>query len=206
VITSERLLEVAREVFLELGFRATTAEVAKRAGVAEGTIFHRFNSKEQLFRSAMSFDPEEVLAFVERLPSLAGGSPVREILIEFAEQFMHFGRVALPVMMMSWSNPDAELCDARGARYKRVLSAVSGYFQAEMRGGRLRPLNPEVPARMLLGSLHQFCMSELFSRDASGLSLAEFASEVVDVLLVALAPTLTAAEAAPSIKRGRGAS
>jgi AcrR family transcriptional regulator len=206
VISSERLLEVAREVFLELGFRATTAEVAERAGVAEGTIFHRFNSKEQLFRSAMSFDPEEVLAFVERLPSLAGGAPVRDVLTEFAEQFMRFGRVALPVMMMSWSNPDAELCDARGARYKRVLSAVSGYFQAEMRAGRLRASNPEVPARMLLGSLHQFCMSELFARDASGLSLTEFATEVVDVLLVALAPTLTAADAAPSIKRGRGAS
>jgi AcrR family transcriptional regulator len=206
VISSERLLEVAREVFLELGFRATTAEVAKRAGVAEGTIFHRFNSKEQLFRSAMNFDPEEVLAFVESLPGLAGSSPARDILIGFAEQFMRFGRVALPVMMMSWSNPDAELCDVRGARYRRVLLAVSGYFHAEMRGGRLRLTNPEVPARMLLGSLHQFCMSELFARDASGLSLTEFATEVVDVLLVALAPTLTAADAAPSIQRGRGAS
>jgi AcrR family transcriptional regulator len=206
VISSERLLEVAREVFLELGFRATTAEVAKRAGVAEGTIFHRFNSKEQLFRSAMNFDPEEVLAFVESLPSRAGRAPIRHTLIEFAEQFMRFGRVALPVMMMSWSNPDAELCGARGARYKRVLQAVSGYFQAEMRGGRLRAANPEVPARMLLGSLHQFCMSELFSRDASGLSLTEFAAEVVDVLLMALAPTLTAVDAAPSIKRRRGAS
>jgi AcrR family transcriptional regulator len=206
VISSERLLEVAREVFLELGFRATTSEVAKRAGVAEGTIFHRFNSKEQLFRSAMNFDPEKVLAFVESLPGLAGRSPARDILIEFAEQFMRFGRVALPVMMMSWSNPDAELCDSRGARYRRVLLAVSGYFHAEMRAGRLRLTNPEVPARMLLGSLHQFCMSELFSRDASALSLTEFATEVVDVLLVALAPTLTAADAAPSIQRGRGAS
>ena len=42
MISKERLLVVAREVFLELGIRATTLEVAMRAGVAEGTIFHRF--------------------------------------------------------------------------------------------------------------------------------------------------------------------
>ena len=58
VISTERLLDVAREVFLELGIRATTSEVATRAGIAEGTIFHRFKSKEELFRAAMNFDPD----------------------------------------------------------------------------------------------------------------------------------------------------
>src|SRR5687768_9085793 len=94
VISNERLLEVAREVFLEFGIRATTLEVAARAGVAEGTIFHRFKSKEELFRAAMRFDPEEALAFVERLPGLAGTAELRAILVRFAEQFLELGRVA----------------------------------------------------------------------------------------------------------------
>ena len=72
VISQERLLEIAREVFLELGFRATTAEVASRAGVAEGTIFLRFKSKAELFRAAMQFDPDQALAIVEELPTRAG--------------------------------------------------------------------------------------------------------------------------------------
>jgi AcrR family transcriptional regulator len=204
VISSERLLEVAREVFLELGIRATTAEVATRAGIAEGTIFHRFKSKEELFRAAMQFDPEEILVFIERLPSLAGGD-LRQTLHDFADQFIRFGRVAVPVMMMSWSNPDAQSCGDRGARHKRVISAITAFFAAEMQSGRLRVGNPELPARMLLGSLHQFCMSELFARDALGLSPSEFTSQVVDVLLRAFDPTLTCAEPAPSIKRRRGA-
>src|SRR4051794_1584575 len=83
-ISSERLLEVAREVFLEHGIRATTLDVATRAGVAEGTIFHRFKSKEELFHAAMRFDPHEALAFVETLPGLAGKGPLRETLVGFA--------------------------------------------------------------------------------------------------------------------------
>src|SRR6186713_3255009 len=59
VIDSARLLAVAREVFLERGIRATTLEVAERAGVSEGSIFHRFKSKEGLFAAAMNFDGEE---------------------------------------------------------------------------------------------------------------------------------------------------
>src|SRR6186713_1398186 len=58
VIDSARLLAVAREVFLERGIRATTLEVAERAGVSEGVLFHRFKSKEGLFSAAMNFDHE----------------------------------------------------------------------------------------------------------------------------------------------------
>src|SRR5688572_10612552 len=128
VISNARLLEVARQVFLELGIRATTLEVATRAGIAEGTIFHRFKSKEELFRAAMQFDPEEALAFVERLPGLAGTGELRAVLVRFAEQFLERGRVAVPVMMLSWSNPEAQLCSERSRerseRFRRVITAI----------------------------------------------------------------------------------
>ena len=187
VISRERLLDVAREVFLELGIRATTAEVAHRAGIAEGTIFHRFKSKEELFRAAMQFDPEQALAFVERLPSLAGTGELRATLISFAEEFLHIGRVAVPVMMLSWSNPESQLCspraEQRSERFRRVIHAIRAFFEVEIRAGRLPRKNPEVLARMLLGSLHHFCVSEHVAPGACGSSLTSFARDVVDVLL-----------------------
>src|SRR5215510_866081 len=82
VISRERLLEIAREVFLEHGIRATTAEVATRAGVAEGTIFLRFKSKVDLFRAAMQFDPDQAIAFVESLAARAGAPDLRATLLE----------------------------------------------------------------------------------------------------------------------------
>lgn len=45
----KRILEAALEVFAEKGFAGTpTAEIAKRAGVAEGTIFKHYKTKKDL--------------------------------------------------------------------------------------------------------------------------------------------------------------
>jgi AcrR family transcriptional regulator len=187
VISTERLLEVAREVFLELGIRATTSEVASRAGIAEGTIFHRFKSKDELFRAAMNFDPDAALAVVEELPARAGTGDLRQTLVEFAERFMAVGRVAMPVMMMSWSNPEnlcAERTSERTSRYQRVLAALNSFFTIEMNAGRLRRTEPEVMSRMLIGSLHHFCLTELFvGEPRSRFTHREFAEQVIDVLL-----------------------
>jgi AcrR family transcriptional regulator len=188
VISTERLLEVAREVFLELGIRATTSEVAARAGIAEGTIFHRFKSKDELFRAAMNFDPDGALGIVEGLGPSASHADLRRKLVEVADRFLDFVRVALPVMMMSWSNPESQLCaertSERRVRYERVVGALSGFFAAEMSAGRIRPAEPEVMSRMLIGSLHHFCVSELVTgHSSSQLSAHQFAEHVVDVLL-----------------------
>ncbi len=44
-----RVVEAAMEVFAERGFAgASTSEIAKRAGVAEGTIFKQFKTKKDL--------------------------------------------------------------------------------------------------------------------------------------------------------------
>lgn len=47
--TRQRLLRAALELYTTVGFRAaTTPAIAARAGVAEGTIYRHFTSKEQL--------------------------------------------------------------------------------------------------------------------------------------------------------------
>jgi len=45
----EKILAAATELFARQGFNETaTSEVAKKAGVAQGTVFHHFKSKENL--------------------------------------------------------------------------------------------------------------------------------------------------------------
>jgi len=204
VISRERLLEIAREVFLELGIRATTAEVASRAGVAEGTIFLRFKSKVELFRAAMQFDPDQALLFVEELPGRAGSPDLRATLVDFAEEFLRLGRVAVPVMMMTWSNPEQPNCvertPERAQRYRRVIAALRRFFELELERGRVREADPELLARMLMGSLHHFVMAEVLAEGPVGrLKAAEYARGVVDVLLRAAA--FSGAEPTPSRRR-----
>lgn len=45
----QRILDAALKLFVEKGFHGTsTAEIAKTAGVATGTLFHYFKTKEEL--------------------------------------------------------------------------------------------------------------------------------------------------------------
>jgi AcrR family transcriptional regulator len=43
-----RLIDAAVEVFAERGLEASTAEIARRAGVGQGTVFRRFPTKDDL--------------------------------------------------------------------------------------------------------------------------------------------------------------
>jgi AcrR family transcriptional regulator len=47
------LRDAAREVFAEHGYRATTREIAERAGVSHDLIFRYFDNKEKLFFDAV---------------------------------------------------------------------------------------------------------------------------------------------------------
>ena len=202
VISTERLLDVAREVFLELGIRATTSEVAARAGIAEGTIFHRFKSKEELFRAAMNFDPDAAVVLAQELAGRAGERDLRDTLVEFAERFMELGRIAMPVMMMSWSNPEnmcgADRTSERATRYRKVINWIAGFFEHELQSGRLRAVEPEVMARMFIGSLHHYCMIELFvGAGSEHFTHRQFAEHVVDVLLGSANEPVEAGVASP---------
>src|SRR5690349_10683369 len=81
VISDGKILDTARDVFLEHGIRATTAEVAVRARFSEGTIFHRFKSKDALFRAAMRFEPEKGPQLIEALLPRVGEADLRASLI-----------------------------------------------------------------------------------------------------------------------------
>src|ERR1051326_1610988 len=54
----ERILTAALELFQKNGFEAaTTKQIARRAGIAEGTVFNYFRSKEEI---ALFFFEREV--------------------------------------------------------------------------------------------------------------------------------------------------
>jgi AcrR family transcriptional regulator len=195
-------LEVAREVFLERGIQATTGEVARRAAVSEGTLFRHFHSKDALFRAAMRFDPEAVPGFVEALAAETGEGDLGDRLLDFATRMLELGRVAVPVMMMSWSNPAGEYhlekLGLRSDGYRRVFSAVCQFFERELSARRLRREKAELLARIFMGSLHHYCMAELFKLTAeSSLSREDFTHGLVDMLLSA-----AGYRTAPETRRG----
>jgi len=187
-IDSERLLAVARDVFLERGIRATTLEVAERAGVSEGVLFHRFKSKEGLFSAAMDFDREEAPRLVLKAIEELEGLEAREAIIRLATTLVEVGRVALPIMMMSWSNPQpcaVPLFDKKRSKFREILKTLGGYFEQQMELGKLRQMDAEVLARALLGAVHHFVMTRILLDDGDDTVMPEgmFVRGLADLLL-----------------------
>lgn len=186
-IKDQTIVDAARAVFLERGFAATTAEVAERAGVSEGTLFNRFHSKSGLFQAAMA-PTFETLDFLDGVEARVGAGDVRDHLMQLAEAGVNFFRQIMPLTMMSWSNPGPnglpEVLSQPNPPPLRALRKLSAYFEAEIRLGRLRPFDPEILARIFLGGVQQYVFFELVikAQHARPLPLPTFLEGLVAVL------------------------
>lgn len=195
VITEEQILRAARGVFLKKGIRATTAEVARRAGIAEGSIFNRFNTKYELFSAAMCLNLEEP-AWFRSLEAGAGKGRARETLVEVGLEILDFLRALVPLMMMTWSNPSPSPSGLPRALAVpnppplRALKKVELFFDTEMNNGRLRRSDPEILARVFLGSLQNYVFFELILKalDRHQVPAKRFVRGMVDTLWRGLDP------------------
>jgi AcrR family transcriptional regulator len=82
-----RVLDAARELFAERGAANVTMEdVAKRAGVAKGTLFHRFGDRSGLAQALVDEHERVLQEAILRGPAPLGpGAPPRERLIAFLD-------------------------------------------------------------------------------------------------------------------------
>lgn len=76
--TQERILQSARVLFGRLGFEGTTtAEIARSAGIAEGTIYRHFRDKKELFIACVEPVIREA---IRREKAVMQGASFRELL------------------------------------------------------------------------------------------------------------------------------
>ena len=88
---SRAILATASRLFATRGYsQTTTAEIAREAGVAEGTLYHHFGSKDGIFLTLFDETMEGYLAGIEAL--LARGTAGRETLSAFVR--FHFDYVS----------------------------------------------------------------------------------------------------------------
>ena len=81
------IIEAAMDEFIARGFAATRLDdVAKRAGVAKGTLYLYFKDKETMFEELIRTALVPLIGRLTALPTITG--PVRDAVEGFAETFM----------------------------------------------------------------------------------------------------------------------
>jgi len=68
--TRERIIEAATEVFARRGVHGTrVADIAERAGIAYGLVYHHFRNKEEILTAIFAERWAEYVAYLEELAS-----------------------------------------------------------------------------------------------------------------------------------------
>lgn len=193
-IRDEDILEAARAVFLERGIRATTADIAKRADVSEGSLFKRFRSKDELFRVALGGHYEPDFELHRMLAARVGQGDVEETLVMLGHGLMEKFFTMMPDWMMSWANSGGEKRFEWGGgpppNMIKGQRAFAGYLEGEMRLGRVKRGDAEVIARTFSGAIYLFCFTEVMFGPSPELPMprAAFVRGLVRSLWDGLAP------------------
>jgi AcrR family transcriptional regulator len=109
-----RILAAAEEVFSEQGPSASTEEVARRAGVAIGTVFRHFPAKDDLLRAimkdllqrlageaaALAADGDPATALFEFFARLVGQAAAKKTVVDLLARAGTEVRVAEPVQTL----------------------------------------------------------------------------------------------------------
>lgn len=189
--TRDRILAGAAQMIRDRGIgRVTTREIARAAGVSEGSLFNHFQDKLDLLGAVLA----EGLPDLTALRATAGAGPgtgdLAEKLAAMFAAATDFYLATLP--LEAGVMADGQLLERWRERHARddtgpqvAHREVGAYLRAEQDLGRLPPAtDPEVLALVLLGAAHHCAFVELVG-DPQALPLGreQRARQVVDLVL-----------------------
>lgn len=159
--TRDKILNAALELFAEKGFSAsTTKEIARRARVNEVTIFRQFRSKRALF-SAVVAERSPMLPIMERVSTDPRGS-VDDLLlgnVRIVLKMLRSNKHLFYIMMGdAWRQPRIRAI-AYNESIKKGLEFVAALMKGLMDAGKMRRMDPMIPARTLMGAVQFYFLT-----------------------------------------------
>ncbi|HMV67015.1 MAG TPA: TetR/AcrR family transcriptional regulator [Myxococcota bacterium] len=186
------MLEAAMRVFAERGYHdASIADIVSAAGVARGTFYLYFQSKNEVFLALLDELSGRFRAAIVGVDTRPDAPPLHDQLVE---------RVHLLLLAVEGSREvarilfrEANVLDADvTARVRAFEDRMYGYIRTSLangvRLGMLRPHDADVAATVVYGSLRQLIDRRLLA-DPSTPDLRALAAEVVRFALDGLRAT-----------------
>lgn len=149
------ILEAAAAVFVERGFdAATTREIGERAGVLSGSLYHHFETKEEMLFELVRDVYARVLSSLETLADVPGtGADRLRLLVEIHVRHL-IGNLARTTLSLHefrslTEEHRAVIADAE-ERYVRIVANVIEGGRAD---GSIRPdTDPRLARMVVLGA------------------------------------------------------
>ena len=169
----EQILDAAMEVFSRKGFAmSTTAEIAREAGIAEGTIYNYFSSKRELFIAVIN-------NFVITIPllKLIDKLPQGDITVTFGQiiqnrfKLIESENVSRMPSLMAEIIRDPELKELWTTQFLQpFLLKMEGIYGNLMTTGKFRRIEPSILVRGIGGMFLGFLILKIMEGNASPLN------------------------------------
>lgn len=166
--TRDQLLEAARALFSERGYQASgTDQIAQRAGVSRGALYHQFRDKEALFRGVYEELQRDLIeairAAIAAVAEQSWEVRLRAGFAAYLDFFLDAGvrRIALQdaPAVLDW--------DARDEIHTRLgLGALMVGLRAAMDEGAIEPQPVLELAHVIHGALNEGAMAMARSADS----------------------------------------
>ncbi|MBN2801074.1 MAG: TetR/AcrR family transcriptional regulator [Deltaproteobacteria bacterium] len=180
------ILEAATRVFAEKGYRAArVSDVAREAGVADGTIYLYFKSKEEMLLSIFETKMEQMLAGIRE--ALAQVPDLDEKIRRFA--VFHLDQVRLDREVAEVLQVELRLSKKFMKEYRpEQLWAYLGVFSDILRQGKAEgryreDVDPFLAGWAFFGSMDEIAMQWVLARNPRRFSLEAAAAQVADIFL-----------------------
>jgi TetR/AcrR family fatty acid metabolism transcriptional regulator len=180
----EAILRAATAVFAHNGyFNSKVADIAREAGVADGTVYLYFKSKEEILHSIFDRSVDEALAAArEQIRLIADPrDKLRRIALLHLER-LGADRDLAVVFQVELRGSTKFMEEFSAAGFAEYLALIRTTFEEGQQAGVFRSdLNANVVAKIVFGALDEMATNWILSKRRY--KLAPMADQVVDILL-----------------------
>jgi AcrR family transcriptional regulator len=152
-IRRRQILMGAAQVFAEKGFhKATTKEIAKAAGISEGTIYNYFDTKRELLLAMIELiGLQSLKGIVIEAPPDDPKMLLTMLMRDRYQLLQQYGQLMAPIIAEIFTD-----ADLREAVYRQILmpfiTHLEQYIQARIDSGELRRIDPMIAPRAFIGA------------------------------------------------------
>jgi len=163
----ERIIRAAIRIFSQKGFfNSKISEIARLAGVADGTIYLYFKNKDDLLISLFEEKMGEVVADV-RARVEGGGDALSRLKIFIDNHMDLLTREAglIEVIQVELRQSNKFMKEYVPVKFLEYLDVISGILEAGKREGTVRAdLNVTLARRAIFGALDEISLAYVLSR------------------------------------------
>lgn len=181
--TLQKLIDAAKYEFAKNGFTKTTVEkITQKAGVAKGTFYLYFKTKEDVIKYMINEMHNSIIAildrFIERLKSEKKNFKklFKEVMMTTLNEYFKLKDVLLTIVFTNYEL-SSKLNSFKEKNIKKIREYIKKILEICIKKGYMRKINIEVTSTILFSMFMNFSVEVLFKE---GIDKLEYYVDIIE--------------------------